>query len=132
MVSLNDINSFCFSINTKPTIQFHDLLDLLKVPDDEINKKPTTRKHQRKRPPPRQYYSSSDDDMFESDRQAGATMPAIVNLDSDDENAGMPISINRNFASELTALPMTENEEIKMIVKFGLELDEYMLRPVSS
>lgn len=59
-------------------------------------------------------------------------MPAFVNLDSDDEYAETPISITRNLASASTALQTTENDEMKVVVKFGLTLEDYMLRPVSN
>lgn len=78
-------------------------------------------------------YDSSDEDTFESNRRPSprATMPAFVNLDSDDEYAQTPISIKRNLASVSTGLQTSENDEMRVDVKFGTKLDIYMLRPVS-
>lgn len=83
----------------------------------------------------REYNSDSDDDAFETDqrsKRAREPLPAYVNLDSDDEYAETPISINRNLASDSTALQTSENDEMKVVVKFCTKLEEYMLRPVSN
>lgn len=76
--------------------------------------------------------SSSDDEISESQyRGPPAPLPAFVNLDSDDEYADAPNSITRNLASDQAALMSSENDEVKVVVKFGAKLEDYMLRPVS-
>lgn len=57
-------------------------------------------------------------------------MPNYVNLDSDDEYAEAPIAINRNLGGDSTALEVSENDEMKVAVKFGPTVEDYMLRPV--
>lgn len=97
-------------------------------------KSKATRSTRQKRAVQSRTYDSSDEDTFESNRRPPprATMPAFVNLDSDDEYAQTPISINRNLASASTALQTSENDEMRVAVKFGTDpLEDYMLRPVS-
>lgn len=114
----------------------------------EQEAKRTARGSRRKRTPQRRNRRSysepdSDDEAFESNNRGAESnnrgsrprahgMPAFVNLDSDDEYADNPILINRNLASDSAALQTSENDEVKVVVKFGFKLDEYMLRPVSA
>lgn len=77
--------------------------------------------------------SSADEDtapVASSRRRDGSRMPAYINLDSEDEFGNKPIAINRNLASDSTALQSTDNEEIKVAVKYGLRLNYHMMRPV--
>lgn len=81
------------------------------------------------------YDSSDEEDDFETlptpRQRCFPAMPAFVNLDSDDEYADTPIMINRDLSANQIALQTSENEEVKVLVKFGTKVENYQLRPVS-
>lgn len=115
------------------------LLDSIAVPNEvepvvSKSKSKAAKSSRQKRVPRRCHHTidSSDDDTFESNRRPPPrpTMPAYVNLDSDDEYAETPISITRNLATASAPLQTSENDEMRVLVKFGSQLDEYMMRPV--
>lgn len=107
---------------------------MTKKVEEVMNSKTSARSSRQKRTRQRVIHTTSSSESDESEPDGGARaprqMPNFVNLDSDDEYAEAPISINRNLVSDSAALQASENEEMKVAVKFGLTVEDYMLRPV--